>query len=113
MRETSLTDDVKFSRTREYTKTIELLRLLHNTLVRIIESWEYFDEGEMQYFEIQDNKPLSQRWQSYFASIERDMTALRSFRRSLQQQIENLDSKRNGVSCTLNMIQDKLIIEAR
>ena len=98
VRQTSLTDDVKFSRTKEYTSTIEILRLLHNNLVKGIESWESFNEREMQYFEIRDNEFLSQKWEPYFASIEKNMTELRYFRRSLQQHIDALDSKRNGVS---------------
>ncbi len=97
MREASLTDDVKFTRTKEYTTTIELLRLLYNTLVKLIESWEGFNDGGVQYFDIRENEPLDQRWESYFASIEGDMTELRYLRRSIQQQIDTLDSKRNGV----------------
>ena len=94
----SLTDDAAFSQTREYTTTIELLRLLHNDLVKILESWESFDHGEIQYFDVKDQETLRRGWESYLARIEKDMSELRYLRRSLQQRIESLDSKRNGVS---------------
>ena len=93
-----LTDDKKFSRTRDYTATIDLLRLLHNSLVRIIESWERFGDGEVQYFEIKDEESLRAIWEDYLASIEKDMTELRFFRRVLSQNIEVLHNKRSGVS---------------
>ena len=69
----------------------------------MIESWEGFEKGEIQYFDIRDNKPLSQKWESYFASIEKDAAELRYLRQSLGQQIDNLDNKRNGVS---RIVQD-------
>ena len=45
-----LVDDASLNRTREYTWISELLRLLHNALIRFIESWENFEDGELQYF---------------------------------------------------------------
>ena len=93
-----MTDDKKFSRTRDYTATIDLLRLLHNSLVRIIESWERFGDGEVQYFEIKNEESLQAIWEDYLASIEKDMTELRSLSRVLSQNIEALDNKRSGVS---------------
>ena len=93
-----LTDDKKFSRTRDYTATIDLLRLLHNSLVRIIESWERFGDGEVQYFEIKGEESLQAIWEDYLASIEKDMTELRSLRLVLSQNIEGLKNKRSGVS---------------
>ena len=93
-----LTDDKKFSRTRDYTATIDLLRLLHNSLVRIIESWERFGSGEVQYFEIKGEESLQAIWEDYLASIEKDMTELRFLRRVLSQNIEGLNNKRSGVS---------------
>ena len=93
-----LTDDKKFSRTRDYTAIIDLLRLLHNSLVRIIESWERFGNGEVQYFEIKDEESLQAIWEGYLASIEKDMAELRFLRRVLSQNIEALNNKRSGVS---------------
>lgn len=87
-----------FSRTREFTTSVDLLRLLHDDLVKIIDSWESFDRGEIQYFDIRDQELLRKRWESYLASIEKNISELRFLRRSLQQSIESLDSKRNGVS---------------
>ena len=100
----SLIDDAAFSRTREYTSTIELLRLLHNDLIKIIDSWESFDRGEIQYFDIRDQESLRKRWESYLANIEKDISELRFLRRSLHQRIESLDSKRNGVSSQLSWV---------
>jgi len=113
VRKASLTDDVEFTRTREYTTTIELLRLLYNTLVRIIESWEGFDDGEVQYFDIRDNEDLGRRWESYFASIQRNMTELWYLRRTIQQRIDALDSKKNGVGQALRPILQATNLLAR
>lgn len=94
----TLTDDKKFSRTRDYTATIDLLRLLHDSLVRIIESWERFVNGEGQYFEVKDQQSLQSIWEDYLASIEKDMSELRFLKRVLSQNIEALNNKRSGVS---------------
>ena len=97
-RKAPLTDDRKFSRTREYTATIDLLRILHNSLVRIVESWDSFGSGEVQYFEIRNEESLQAKWEDYLASIEKDITELRFLRRVLSQNIEALNNKRSGVS---------------
>lgn len=97
-RKASLTDNRKFSHTREYTATIDLLRLLHNSLVRIVESWDSFGSGEVQYFEIRNEESLQAKWEDYLASIEKDMTELRFLRRVLSQNIEALNDKRSDVS---------------
>ena len=97
-RTTTLVDDASFTRTKGYTRTIDLLRLLHNALVRIIESWENFESGEIQYFEVQEYQALRKAWDSYIARINKDMSELRFLRRTLQQKIEMFDNKRSGVS---------------
>ena len=94
----SLTDDTQFSRTRDYTVTIDLLRLLLNSLVRFIESWESFADGEVQYFEVRNQETLRSIWETYLANVEKDMTELRFLRRVLDQMIEGLTNKRSGVS---------------
>ena len=94
----SLTDDTQFSRTRDYTATIDLLRLLFNSLVRFIESWESFADGEVHYFEVTNQETLRSIWETYLANIEKDMTELRFLRRALDQMIEGLTNKRSGVS---------------
>ena len=93
-----MTDDTQFSRTRDYTATIDLLRLLLNSLVRFIESWESFADGEVQYFEVSYQETLRSIWETYLANIEKDMTELRFLRRALHQMIEGLTNKRSGVS---------------
>ena len=94
----TLTDDNKFSRTRDYTATIDLLRLLCDSLTRTIESWERFVAGEVQYFEVKDQQSLQTIWENYLASAEKDMSELRFLRRVLSQDIEALNNKRSGVS---------------
>ena len=92
----SLIDDEEFSRTREYTWATELLRLLHNSLVKIIESWEEFASGEVHYLEV-NHDTLRRLWESYLAGIHKDMAELRFLRRLLQQRIEMFDNMKNGV----------------
>ena len=94
----SLVDDKTFRRTKEYTTITDLLRLLHNALVKIIESWENFEKGEIQYFEVEEYQALRKSWHSYLAAISKDMSELRYLRRSLLQRIEMFDNKRSGVS---------------
>lgn len=93
-----MTDDTKFTRTRDYTATIDLLILLFNSLVRFIESWESFTEGEVQYFEVRDQDALRKIWEIYLASMEKDVAELRFLRRALDQRIQALNNKRSGVS---------------
>ena len=93
----SLVDDQDFSLTHQFTRIVELLRLLHNAIIRIIESWESFEEGEVQYFQVEQDT-LRTLWNAHLADIEKDVRELRSLRRSLQQKIEIFDNKRNGVS---------------
>ncbi|KAL9040715.1 MAG: hypothetical protein Q9214_004374 [Letrouitia sp. 1 TL-2023] len=93
----SLTDEDGFPRTREYTRTIELLRLLHNSLVKFIESWERFEDGEIQYFNINEQNSLRRAWGSHLAGIEKNINELKFLRRSLQQRIETFDTMRTGV----------------
>lgn len=96
-RTSSLVDDAKFTRTKDYTRTIDLLRLLHNALIKKIESWENFEIGEIQYFEVQEYHALRKTWDSYIAGINKNITELRFLRRNLQQKIEMFDNKRSGV----------------
>lgn len=65
------------NRTLTYKSTIELLRLLYKSLVKVLESWEYFESGEMRYFEVNEQETHRRVWGSYFASIEKDMMELR------------------------------------
>ncbi|KAL9118593.1 MAG: hypothetical protein Q9187_004859 [Circinaria calcarea] len=97
MEQASLVDDVGLSRTRELTWTTELLRLLRDALVRSIESWESFDDGELQYFHDEEQQTLRKSWDMYLAEIEKDMSELRSLRRILQQKIETFDNMKDGV----------------
>ncbi|KAL8723308.1 MAG: hypothetical protein Q9225_000360 [Loekoesia sp. 1 TL-2023] len=94
----SLVDDGPFQRTKEYTTITDLLRLLHNALVKFIDSWENFEKGEIQYFEMEDYQALGETWDSNLANINRDVSELRYLRRSLLQRIEMFDIKRSGVS---------------
>ena len=74
-----------------------MLRLLHNSLVKVLESWESFKNGETQYFEANEQETHRRVWGSYFAAIEKNMTELRFLRRLLQKRIEMFDNMRNGV----------------
>ena len=104
-----LIDDVEFSRTRAYTMTIDLLRLLHNALVKVVESWESFESGEIRYFDVREQDSLQKVCESSLASVEKDMTELRFLRRSLQQRIEMFDNMRNGVSLSIIARWDLLV----
>ena len=103
-RSASLIDDPQFSLTREYKWTVELIRLLHNSLVKIIESWENFDSTEARCFETTEHSTLRERWDSYLSSIDKDTAELRFFRTSLQQRIEMFDKMKSGVSSPMPCI---------
>ncbi|MCJ1483151.1 hypothetical protein MMC06_003317 [Schaereria dolodes] len=106
-REASLVDDAKFSRTKEFTWIVELLRLLHNALTKTIESWENFEEGEIQYFQVEDKDILRMDWSRYLEGIEKDMAELRLLRTSLHQKIEMFDNKRNGLVNASVMVESR------
>ena len=90
-------DDAEFTRTRNYTDTVELLRLLHNSLSLTVESLERFHSEEAQYFQANHNA-LRMTWDRYFAVIEKDCNELRFLRTVLQHKIDAFDNKKNGVS---------------
>ena len=102
----SLIDHKTFRRTKEYqyTAVTDLLRLLHNTLVKIIESWEDFEKGEVQYFEVEEYQALRKAWDSYLAAISKAMSELRYLRRSLGQRIEMFDNKKSGVNVSMAIL---------
>lgn len=78
---------------------MQVLRLFHNSLVKLIESWENFEEGEIHYFDVDGDEALQTIWRKNFlASIRKDVTALRSLRRALRQRIEVFDIRMSGVS---------------
>lgn len=91
-------DDGKFTRTKEYTWTVQFLRLLHHSLVNLLESWHRFQSGEVRYFRVRENDDLDKRCRSHLAKIDKEITELRFLRRSIQQRIEVFDNMRNGVS---------------
>ncbi|MCJ1247183.1 hypothetical protein MMC30_004397 [Trapelia coarctata] len=100
---TSLIDDPDLTRTHEYTWTVQLLRVLHNSLVKIIESWKRFERGELRYFQTEEPRAFHMLWSKYLAGIEKDLTELRYLRRSLQQMLEMFDNMRDGVSTIFHL----------
>ena len=62
--EEALQDDRLFSRTRKYTDITRLLRLLHNGLIRTIESWEEFEVGELGYFQDEESTKARALWEN-------------------------------------------------
>lgn len=87
----SLVDGPNFTRTKQYTRNVDMLRLLYNLLVNIIESWRDFENGEAQYFKITDYEALRRVWDAYLSGINKNMTGLHFLRRSLQQKINMFD----------------------
>ena len=109
--EETLIDDPGYSRTRSYTTSLQLLRLLSNSLVRNIETWERFETGEIQYFR-SDNATLREAWDRHLAEIQRDVNQLLALRRKLQQKIETIDSMRNGASKDVHFGSPFLIVNS-
>ena len=93
-----LIDDPQLSRTLNYTATVDLLRLQYNALVKVIETWERFEDAELQYFLGIEHETLRYVWDGYIAGIERSANELRSLRTILQQKIETFNNMRHGVS---------------
>ena len=93
-----LSDDPKLNWTRDYTFTLELLRLLHNAIIKIIESWERFEDGELQYFDVEEQGIRRRTWDGYLTDIVKDSNELRSLRTTLRQKIETFDNMKTGVS---------------
>ncbi|KAI9811173.1 MAG: hypothetical protein M1827_005624 [Pycnora praestabilis] len=94
-------DDSGFSRTKEYTWTVQVLQLFHDSLERLIQSWDNFQNGESGYFNVKGNDTLQRTWEMYLASTEKDVRELRTLQTSLKQRIEMFDRMRNGVSILL------------
>ena len=93
-----LTDDAELSRTQEYGKNLEILRLLQNSLTKILQSWDAFARGEIQYLEPTGPESLRERCEASVASVEKDMAELQFRNLILRQRIELFDGMRNGVS---------------
>ncbi|MCJ1283202.1 hypothetical protein MMC26_002530 [Xylographa opegraphella] len=103
-----LNDDVSFNRTREYTSTIELLRLLCNAIIKIIEYWERFAAGELLYFHVEEQATLQRKWDGYVADIEKDSNELRSLRTTLRQKIETFDTMKSGLVNVSAMVESRV-----
>ena len=80
--------------------------------MKIFESWEAFEDGELQYFDARGQETLRSLWGSYLANIEKDMTELRFLRRVLQQRIEMFDTMRNGASLSTASIKEIALLTA-
>ena len=93
-----LIDDPQLSRTLDYTATVDLLRLQCNALVKVIESWERFEDAELQYFLGAEHEALRRIWDGYIAEIDTSANELRSLRTILQQKIKTFNNMRHGVS---------------
>ncbi|KAI4176762.1 MAG: hypothetical protein LQ343_000855 [Gyalolechia ehrenbergii] len=100
----SLGDDVTIQRTKESTTITDLLRLLHDALVKIIGSWEDLEKSEVQYFEVEEYQAPPKAWDSNLASVNKDVSELRYVKRSLLQQIEMFANKRSGVGISITVI---------
>ncbi|MCJ1436709.1 hypothetical protein MMC27_006091 [Xylographa pallens] len=107
-RQAPLSDDIKFNRTREYTSTIELLRLLCNAVIKFIESWERFEAGELLYFHVEEQAILQKKWDGYLADIVKDSNELRSLRTTLRQKIETFDNMKSGLVNVSAMVESRV-----
>lgn len=96
-------DDESFTRTKDNTQTVQLLRLLNNSLVKTIDSWERFGAGEIRCFHLGHHESSRTRWNGYLAAIEKDVTELQFLSKSLQQRIDMFDHLRDGVSSVCNV----------
>ena len=85
-----------------------MLRLLHNTLATTIESWESFEDSDLEYFRSEKQRTLRKTWDSYMMRIEEDLKELWSLRRILQQKMEMFDNMRNGVGFRSKNEEDTL-----
>lgn len=93
-----MTDDTELSRTQEYGRNIEILHLLHNSLTKILQSWDDFAGGEIRYLEPDGPQSLRERCEASVASVEKDMAELQFRNLILRQRINLFDGMRNGVS---------------
>lgn len=91
-------DDERFSRTKDNTQTVQLLRLLSNSLVKTLDSWERFEAGGIRCFHLGHHNSSRTAWNNYLAEIDKDVTELRFLSRSLQQKIDMFDHLRDGAS---------------
>lgn len=91
-------DDIHFSRTKKNTEIVQLLRLLNNSLVKTIDSWNRFNIEEIRLFHLEAHYSCHTLWDFYLAEIEKDVSELRFLSKSLQQRIDMFDHMRDGVS---------------
>ncbi|MCJ1291921.1 hypothetical protein MMC34_003470 [Xylographa carneopallida] len=103
-----LSDDIKINRTREYTSTVELLRLLCNAITKTIESWERSEAGELLYFLVDEQTTLQKKWDGYVADIMKDSNELRSLRTTLRQKIETFDNMKSGLVNVSAMVESRV-----
>ncbi|MCJ1354429.1 MAG: hypothetical protein MMC33_004417 [Icmadophila ericetorum] len=85
-----------------------MLRLLHNTLATTIESWESFEDSDLEYFRSEKQRTLRKTWDSYMMRIEEDLKELWSLRRILQQKMEMFDNMRNGLVNASMMVESRV-----
>lgn len=81
--------------------------------MKLIESWEQFEEGEIQYFNIDEHNSLRRAWEAYLAGIKKNVNELKFLRRSLQHRIESFDSMRTRVRKAFQLGKDELNRSAR
>jgi len=89
--------DRDFPWTRQYTAITETLQLLDNALVRLLESWQLFEQTELHCFFMDAPVQFKDRWSRQVASIEKDVTRLSLQRTILHQHIETFKRRREGV----------------
>ena len=93
-----LFDDAEFTLTRLYTQIILLLRLVHGDLLRILESWKIFKVTTKQVFDLPEGDSRRKRRDTYLATMEGDVQALRAMQRPLEHMRDTFEHMRAGVS---------------
>jgi hypothetical protein len=88
--------DKDFKKTTRYTWALSVLRRFHDLLLKTLEAWEDFADGELQYFNT-NSETLDKLWDRYYESLSNDVSELVYLRRSLLQRIQTFDRMKDGV----------------
>jgi hypothetical protein len=94
-------DDRDLTLNTEYRWITQTLRQFKNLLVQILVSWEGFETGEIQCFDV-DAKDHSQKWNiELLIRIRKDIGALRDLQTLVAQRIEMFQDIQSSVRCSI------------
>jgi hypothetical protein len=77
---------------------VSTLRRFRDTLSRILEAWQYFEQYDLHNFDLGESGVLKSRWEDYISSTRGHIRELRSCHSLLSQKLELFNGMKDSVS---------------